>query len=236
MLAFSAGAQDLPAGITLGVLKCFALKLETFMYNVAFNTASAKGDNGMDNVYMNPLAEPKAMKLVAKQADRFIAMNFVGRVTALPLKGSLPVCEAFGVTFYVHNPMGREGVIGEHFVPAWLVAEAENDDAATMQLDTETRNMEFSYVEPRAPDSMATSVSLVSGSHKVKFWKLTCKTAAQGLENVLLTRPSVDGMINEACDVLKTIKKKRAEAKGGNSGINDAALQEWRRCAKHLFK
>jgi hypothetical protein len=213
------------------VIKCFQIRLESFIYDYAFNGRDGCEDNGHKQIYMDEFATAKTMKLVANRADRFIRLNFVGRVTTLPLKGALPLCKAFGVNFYVYNPMGKDGVMGDHFVPAWLANAV--DAEATMKAEPKQAQMKFAYLADSSagPRSVYTEMQV-----ELSLWQLTVKPGCYGKEDLTLTRPNMEAMMTEQSEVLKQIKKKRSEVRAAASGAGDAVLKEWRRVAKHLFK
>ena len=54
------------------MIKCFQIRLESFIYDYAFNGRNGCEDNGHKQIYMDEFATAKTMKLVASRADRFI--------------------------------------------------------------------------------------------------------------------------------------------------------------------
>ena len=102
------------SGVTSSVLKLFMLQLGKTLYEVAAT------ESGHAQVLMNPYAVSKDMKLIASEANRFIRLHLIGPVTILPSTDSLRVCECWGMTFYTSSMVGKDGLTGAHFMPAWL--------------------------------------------------------------------------------------------------------------------
>eukprot|EP00969_Alexandrium_andersonii_P025785 1125570-Alexandrium_andersonii.AAC.1 len=65
----------------------------------------------------------------------------------VPSKGSIPVASVFDVTFYVSSGLSpKDGVVGDHFMPAWLVKstsdaapESGTDGPVRANMDTHCR-------------------------------------------------------------------------------------------------
>ena len=64
-------------------------KLETVMYEAA--ATGNKADSGYNLIRLNPRASRKALRLTADEGTRGINLNLCGRLTLLPLVGSVQV-------------------------------------------------------------------------------------------------------------------------------------------------
>ncbi|CAK0824466.1 unnamed protein product, partial [Prorocentrum cordatum] len=98
-----------------------------------------KPDKGHGDVLLvkDEMSEKEKYKMQAAVRKANIMLTFIGKVTKVPSKGALFLCEAFGVNFYVE--VGSHGVIGgtAPLVPAWIVPEVAKQAMPTMTVQKE---------------------------------------------------------------------------------------------------
>ena len=81
--------SDETASPPLSVIRHLISKLETVMYEAA--ATGNKADSGYNAIRLNPRASRKQLRLTADEGTRGINLNLCGRLTLLPLVGSVQV-------------------------------------------------------------------------------------------------------------------------------------------------
>ena len=73
----------------LSVIRHLISKLETAMYEAV--ATGNKADSGYNTIRLDPRASRNQLRLIADEGSRAINLNLCGRLTMLPVVGSLQV-------------------------------------------------------------------------------------------------------------------------------------------------
>ena len=84
-------------------------------------TNPVKPDRGYNFIIADPSAEKGTVALVAKEMERTIRLNFVGKIVRAPVKNSIKICSAFDNDFYLDGSAVDSYIVTDSFVPAWMV-------------------------------------------------------------------------------------------------------------------
>ena len=75
----------------------------------------------------NPYSTDAVNRVMLTEVDDKMCLNMVGKVTRFPTVGCVPLCECFGVQWYVDGK-GFDSLRQDDFIPGWLVPEQEHCD------------------------------------------------------------------------------------------------------------
>ena len=124
--AAEAKGEEVPPTVALAVVVSFMQKLENCIWEATQVPSFAKkktltlpADKGLASICGFPYGPQSSQTLYAKEIKSHLRMTFVGKVTRLPSKLALPLCEAFGESFWVEGRPGN--VMTDAFVPAWSI-------------------------------------------------------------------------------------------------------------------
>ena len=103
-----------------------------------------RSDSGLNLLMCNK--EEPINTLFASEVTNAIWLNFIGKLTRMPLKHSLNICDAFGGSFYMDGRGQDNPKSSDHFVPAWMVKEVSGKDAKPVcRVVLTTHSFEFKY-------------------------------------------------------------------------------------------
>ena len=158
-----------------------------------------------------------------------IGLNFFGTVTRMPVDGALPVCTAFGQTFYLTSS-GFDKMTSAHgYCPAWLVKflpDKETEDksgnaSVKTHPKTNLKFKEYTLYMPYSYDDMEKKQSI---RVPVTFYKLVPYEGCLGLTMANLARGPHPQQV-------KVIAKKPDPS---TKTVVKGAPEAWKDC-KHLY-
>ena len=80
------------------IIKAFAQAVQAHLYNIAI--ADRLSQDCFTQVLIGVLAKPPTLS-ASESASRNLKLLFFGPISITPIKGSIGICKAFGVTFYM---------------------------------------------------------------------------------------------------------------------------------------
>eukprot|EP00959_Pyramimonas_sp_CCMP1952_P191831 4011236-Pyramimonas_sp.AAC.1 len=180
------------SGTSGAVIKAFIKSLEAWLLQqVSGIVVSDDGkaffrpDARLDSIKVNPKAKP--LRLMAEAMPKNLRLNLSGRVVQMPVIGSLPLCQAFGVHFFVASGSEYDNLDNPDALQiAWLVKTATKSAAVTMSVVKSTVPYEFVY-NAGVQIKVVTDVTLHSLVPDADW--IEC--------NAELVRPKIDAMITK---------------------------------------
>ena len=152
----------------------------------------------------------------------------------LPSKGAIPVANVFDVIFYVSSGLSNDGVVGQHFMPAWLVQSADDGDSDKVNMALNNRIIKVPFIYRKTFLSSQETINV-----EMKLFYLTCRTDSYHQKDVTLMRDLIPDMITEVdpgiAAKFKAAKSLIKDARNLSKGAS-ACDKEWKKSAKHLFK
>ncbi|CAK0885879.1 unnamed protein product [Prorocentrum cordatum] len=214
-------------------IELFTKALETYLWRTYAHSPPRKGapaEWGTSFIEADPSESPP--RLVASRATPAIQMVFLGKVTRMPSRGSLPVCQYANEQLYIdgHN---YSTFSCEAFQPAWMVSttSAKAAAAATMVVQTFQDSFTFTYTNVNKEITVDVPVTV----HYLEMNPSVIKKA-----NVELTRPPIPGAVTAM--TVTEIAKRTAAANcprntTGENSEHKAAISDpkWKHC-KHVFR
>ena len=214
------------------VIVNFMQKLEAFVYeNTMVNTGMGTNllgltpDRGYDSVFVK--ACDKDQKLYARTMSENLVLNFSGKVSRVPAKGSIHIARCFGSDFYLEEGGFSSAHKSDGFVPAWMMrcaGTSKGVGAANMQVNIKEAGFRFAYATVGKTNSITTNV---------KFYYLTPMTKSVGLtscQGVELVREAIDAQI-KVVPKAKRLAKSGREVGSATWAHKDPAYAS----AKHIF-
>ena len=161
---------------------------------------------------------------VWKDLDESPCLNFAGSVTVNPTQLSLPVCEAFGRTFYIDGTPHKCPHTSEILLPAWMMQVCYDEESST--------NVSMLLKSEEVVSPIKTS----SDEHAtVSFWWASKNNAYSAGEDVsvLLQRCAAvcEAEVNELLIAAKNVKGK-GKGKGKGSSVKRGKSKEEREALK----
>ena len=150
-----------------------------------------------------------------------IILNYSGKISRTVKKNSVFVCEAFGTRFYMEAGELYHPAHCDAFVPAWLV---HLSSSPTMTVRAHEVPFKFNYTA---------GVRDVALSVKVTIYQLLPATAYIDENDVVLTRPTFDGMTEK---MIKPKAKPKAKASTRAARMRSSEQSEDNKAARHLLK
>ena len=115
----------------------------------------------------------------------------MGKVSALPRKGSIHIATVFGVPLFMHDLVGKTGLDGEPCTAAWLVKEvADNPTTIVNHTELEVPVVFSDAAFLGGDEQLVVSVTMPSLSLAPQFF-------SSSQESVVLTRPSIEAQVRE---------------------------------------
>lgn len=217
--------------LTLGLLRACCAQMEFTLYMATMsNTEANFTEAGHKYIKFNPLLVLKDIQLKA-EGNRAICLNFVGRVGPLPTGPlSIHIATVCGTKLYVTSPFGKEGLVGDHFYPAWLVREQQGDEDITMQWEKHEIPMKWEFCKQVMGARKSMEVPL-------QLYTLVVNSKYHGKDIMMVRGLAVDQAEDEMMTAVEKYKKDikksavRTDSKrgGGEEG-------KWKKDCKHLFK
>lgn len=174
-------------------------------------------------------------KMSTVPSNKSLCFNFVGEVVRVPVKGCLPLCEAFGQKFWM-APGPFKSFACDAFVPAWQVP-INDKGGATMDVQKRTEKFEFEHTQVMSKKTMTINLSIYY-MHLTEKAKQLAVTQDAAHVSLPLSRPTHVDMITIAPATGVPGKgTPKGKGKGAKGDMKAVALSDptWKQC-KHLFK
>ena len=162
----------------------------------------------------------KPPRVLADKIAKVMRFTFVGNVTRVPVKGSLPLTTVFGQQFYITAGNLGSFTSSDAWVPAWVIP-----------VDEKKANLEYSVVQVPYEFKWTSFMKTETVQTKLSIFCLTPKKQFIDAKNVELFRPAMKEQL-KAVPKEKPKASAKAKARSKRTEEDSAELK----AVRHLLK